>query len=156
MARLTEVIASINSLIAGITVANGYTFDWGDINPADETVARYPFSKLRYVAEEPTDSDYRYVPRARVSVEIRVHPDSAAVEGVPFYEVDALIDEYLVALKRRLMRSDQVANEIAGLEHSAVIQYDGFDKQYANTGDIYKPKVLVTRWLVDYYEDINS
>ena len=155
--RLTEVAAELAALLKSITVDNGFGYDFGSVNgttAADQAKTLYPSAEITYAQEDAISEASALFGFATAQFEIRIRGALSESPDAPFYDIDAELDTVLRDVKQILLRSSTPNTLPLSIE--TVIAYQGFAKETAANGDMFRPKSLLTRWSVRYQEYITE
>jgi hypothetical protein len=155
MARLTDIAAEIAELLQSITVANGFSFDFGTVNQPDLALCRYPAADITYLSDAPqatTQAAYGYDVAQFVVKLVAQNPNSNAVSNpaagipTPVHAIDEVIDTVVAAMKQRV-RFQQGYLPLSG---NAYMIYKGFRKTVEKSGDIFRPDSVLFNLEVHY------
>jgi hypothetical protein len=147
---LTRIEAAIESLINGLSVAVGYNYNHGVVNQSDR--AHWDLSKVNHIVDLDPEIENleqvglavadRYAMRARFSVNsyIPLGIESTNPKKAANPALNACLDD----LQRVFGRSPDASHTCT------VIQIESAERASSNDGDRFYPKLLTTRWRVDY------
>jgi hypothetical protein len=150
MARLSQIATQIKTMLEGMTVDNGYSFDAGSINDLDHA-AIFPALDITYLEEENLFNHgdaLSYFNYALATFKIRVRCRLLSIPSVPLHAIDAEIDTVVSSMKRAL----GINNGVLALDFEAVISYAGFTKQIETSGEMFSPTTVLTTWKVKYQD----
>jgi hypothetical protein len=105
MARLTSIATQLSTILAGLTTANGYSFDFGSINEADPALQSFPSAIITYTDEVNAfgrGEGLSYYSYADAEFQIKVRCELSVTEGAPLHAIDAEYDTVVSAMKRLL------------------------------------------------------
>lgn len=147
MARLGDIAAELKTKLEAITTAAGYEITMGSVNEPDEARVTYPMAEITYIAESPDSSKindlYGF---AETEFRIRIKSKLLTVESSPVWAVDAEHDKVVAAMKKCF----GINNGALALAYNAVISYQGWEKEVHESGDVFVPGAVITRWNVRY------
>lgn len=154
-AVLTLIASKIEDRIKAITVANGYSFEWGSVNVAEEPEKTYPSADISYEEETAVEDRLGVHGYAEATFSIRLRGALSSTSTEPYFAIDAELSTILAAVKKALLRDGGVPAYL-GLDSGpgVVIKYRGFTKETENAGDVFRPKSLLTKWVVEYQESL--
>lgn len=144
---LTDIAAEIAELIDDITIANGFTYDFGSINEPDMAHMRYPSADITYASEQVINdlvlAQYGF---ADAEFQIKIRSKLLTTEGAPLHAIDAEHDKIMHDIKH-VFGVNRGALSLTG---NPVITYKSFEKENAKAGDVFIPSALIIKWNVRY------
>jgi hypothetical protein len=149
MARLTSIATQLSTILAGLTTANGYSFDFGSINEADPALQSFPSAIITYTDEVNAfgrGEGLSYYSYADAEFQIKVRCELSVTEGAPLHAIDAEYDTVVSAMKQAFA----AILGVLPLDFEAVVSYRGFRKENDIGGDAFSPGSIITTWGVRY------
>lgn len=153
MPILTDIETQMATLITGIKIANGYNFTWGSVNEIDKSKWVYPAASI-YVESEECEDDPEgawsrtYLQKANIIIEVQTRLVNE--ETQPTFEIDKDMNKALDDLKKLFGTSYSVSG------YCDIVMYQGMTREVFQTGDLFIPKKMITRWMVKYTQSRTS
>lgn len=152
MPILTDIEAKMYTLISGMLTADGYNFNWGNVNQPDMALQEQDKpAALIYVIDEDnqdqTNGTWSSAYNNSVNFRIRTHSALAEVADVPLFEINAELNKQLDDLKKLF----GTYYNLDGLCMS--IMYRKMKRIIHENNDVHIPKSMDTFWLVRYSQD---
>jgi hypothetical protein len=148
VALLTTIAAELKTMLEYITVAHGYGVTFGSVNQPDMALMTYPSADITYTSENIVGDDamaqYGF---CDVEFQIKLRVKHSDAEEIPQHEIDADMDTLLDAVKTKFGIN---SGALAITNKTTYIVYKGFEKEFAKSGDVFIPGVLITKWNVRY------
>ena len=140
MGRLLEIKTEIGALLTSITIANGFTFDFGTVNPIDRgKITAWPAANIVLKSEIPASEIARQQGFDVCQVEIEIFSKMDEVNTNPMQSFDTENDVIIPAIKKKF-RANLGKLPITG---SGVLRYTGWRRQESTAGDTFSPYRLI-------------
>lgn len=151
-ALLTTIEANMKTLISGLRITDGYTFDWGEANVEDAALVSVFPSPLIYLVDVDNLDDvdtgahsqsyhqmatFRIVIRGKVTVE----------PAIPKFAINPTHNDALDDLLKLF------GNNLSINDACDVIFFRRMERDNQLSGDVFKASELITAWDVYYQQD---
>jgi len=147
---LTTMESAIKALIEGMTVGDGYNYNWGTVNEDDLALCTFPCAQVIIDEEENLDEPNGAAAGSyqnQVFLQIVCYNRMKAVNDNPNFAVNADHNKMLDDLKK-LFGTYPHANTTVIND----FMYLGMEREIHSAGDIFVPGRLITRWRARYVQ----
>jgi len=153
MADWTNIKTALKTMVANMTIANGFNFDW-----VTHDNKKIPHPEVVYVAvtsgDEENFDEAEFV-SSNIYRQKRLVKFYVKVKTQTSVTLDNCVDEcedLLELAKKDLIKNYGSAYNIAGNAGAEKIMYQGLEYTDVNTSDMYSPKKMNVIFLVTYQE----
>lgn len=163
MANLNTIISDISTALKKITKTNGFAYDIGSVNPTDHKFRdehkTYPSADITWDNDEADTDEANNIfgwTNCEIQIRLCISQDENTdlypiVKNVPIDPSEDILDDYAVFLAD--VRSVLTVNSGWLVNtNNAVLTYKGSTKRTAESGDIFRPLWLDTKWNVRYQQ----
>jgi len=155
---LSKIENNIKTLIEGMTVSDGYNYNWGTVNIIDEVKQdSYPTALVKLHDIESIDdigggNGNSYAMRARFEIIIKAKLTDETT--TPLYDIhDAQYKAYDDLLKLFGNNPSLCVDSVPACHY---VNPDSVEsREEHETGDIFRPSDFITRWYI-YYEQLRT
>jgi hypothetical protein len=148
---LTQIETNTAALIAAMTTAGGYNYNWETVNEEDLAKGEFPRACIYLEPEETNIDDANGISGNAYTNEaffrIRVAGRLAEEKSTPMFEINKILNKALDDLKK-LFGTNYSLGGVCDW-----IWYKSSTRLPMKSGDIFIPKELDTFWLVRYTQD---
>lgn len=147
---LSLIELGLKTCIQAMNVSNGYYYTWGSVNEIDKSKMVYPAANIELVQEECTDTQdgvWAETYMLEATYNIRVWTRLESQVNAPYWEIDAELNKALDDLKKCFGINYTVSG------NCDIVFYRGMTRETYQSGDVFIPKSMLTRWTVRYTAD---
>lgn len=148
---LTRIESAMTSLIDGMMISNGFFFDWGTVGQRDlAKVSKFPSAWIDIDEEEENvdglDSAHANAYQNEVIFQVSAVGKLTSKKAIPNEAIKIISNRVLHDLKKIF------GINFALLKGTGVtsIMYQGSNRIFHISGDIFTPETLMSRWRVRY------
>jgi len=147
---LSKIEDGMYDLISGITIGDGYNFDWGTVNEPDTAKQTFPSAEIVLESENNLDETggvWSGAYEQEAIFVIRVRTELSNEVDTPAYTINIELNKALEDLKKLFGINYSVSDSCD------TIMYRGMIRTVDRSNDILRPAYMDTRWRVAYTQD---
>jgi hypothetical protein len=145
---INDIVAEVEDLLQGITVANGFDYDFGTINDPTCSDPIYPSAEIIQGDEQALPAPMGIFRFSQIELQIKIRAQLDHSVDHPTHEIDAEANKVLTDLKKVL--SYPTTGALVLTNSTATIQYSRSARELSPAGNVYVPGVLNTFWTITY------